>query len=202
MTLKNNRAPLLSNIKLCSFHCHMWIQTGVTVSLTLTFCMDITLFHGNNSWKFRDTITGTWWKRCKKRTDSQTDWSVLRVAWSQLKTCHYSDTWLVQWSIMCKSWSVWMCWLNIVVFGPVYISNFTCPFWLIEVVLKQKPRISCHTAERLLFTVIGNQNVSYSMMNFFLHSDSCTTLDGSKFCTHCLFYISGVQSWSDNSLHI
>ena len=47
ITLKNNRAPLLSNIKLCaSFHHHMWIQTGVTVqkrqswvltSVTLTF---------------------------------------------------------------------------------------------------------------------------------------------------------------------
>ena len=47
MTLKNNRAPLLSNIKLCaSFHHHIWIQTGVTVrkwlswvltSVTLTF---------------------------------------------------------------------------------------------------------------------------------------------------------------------
>ena len=47
MTLKNNRAPLLSNIKLyASFHHHMWIQTGVTVrkriswvvtSVTLTF---------------------------------------------------------------------------------------------------------------------------------------------------------------------
>ena len=32
MTLKNNRAPLLSNIKLyVSFHHHKWIQTGVTV---------------------------------------------------------------------------------------------------------------------------------------------------------------------------
>ena len=32
MTLKNNRAPLLTNIKLyVSFHHHMWIQTGVTV---------------------------------------------------------------------------------------------------------------------------------------------------------------------------
>ena len=32
MTLKNNRAPLLSNIKLyVSFHHHMRIQTGVTV---------------------------------------------------------------------------------------------------------------------------------------------------------------------------
>ena len=34
--MKNNRAPLLSNIKHCaSFHPHMWIQTGVTV-LTAT----------------------------------------------------------------------------------------------------------------------------------------------------------------------
>ena len=32
MTLKNNRAPLLSYFKLCaSFHSHWWIQTGVTV---------------------------------------------------------------------------------------------------------------------------------------------------------------------------
>ena len=47
MTLKDNRVPILINIKLCaSFHCHMWIQTGVTVrkrlsgvmtSVTLTF---------------------------------------------------------------------------------------------------------------------------------------------------------------------
>ena len=47
MTLKNHRAPLLSNIKLyASFHDPMWIQTGVTVrkrlrwvmtSVTLTF---------------------------------------------------------------------------------------------------------------------------------------------------------------------
>ena len=54
MTLKNNRAPLLSNIKLyASFHHHMRIQTGVTVrkrlswvvtSVTLTF--DLDLLHG------------------------------------------------------------------------------------------------------------------------------------------------------------
>ena len=47
MILKNNRAPLVRNIKLyVSFHHHMWIQTGVTVrkrlswvvtSVTLTF---------------------------------------------------------------------------------------------------------------------------------------------------------------------
>ena len=32
MTFKNIRAPLLCRFKLCaSFHCHMWIQIGVTV---------------------------------------------------------------------------------------------------------------------------------------------------------------------------
>ena len=85
MTLKNNRAPLLSNIKLCApIHHHMWIQTGVTVrkwpswvltSVTLTV----------DSWKFHDdTMTGTLWKRCNKGTDGrmdrQTDRSVLRAA--------------------------------------------------------------------------------------------------------------------------
>ena len=38
MTLKNNRAPLLSNIKLyASFHHHMRIQTGVTVRKRLSW---------------------------------------------------------------------------------------------------------------------------------------------------------------------
>ena len=56
MTLKKNRATLLSNIKLyVSFHHHMGIQTGVTVRkrlswvvtfVTLTFCMDLTLVLG------------------------------------------------------------------------------------------------------------------------------------------------------------
>ena len=84
MALKNNRAPLLSNIKLCaSFHHHMWIQTGVTVRkrltwnltcVTLTFCMNITFVIGNNSWKFHDDmITGTLWKRCDRQTDRRTD---------------------------------------------------------------------------------------------------------------------------------
>ena len=29
-------------------------------------------------------ITGTWWKKCNRRTDRETDRSLLRVAWSQL----------------------------------------------------------------------------------------------------------------------
>ena len=42
--------------------------------MTLSFCMDITSDHGNNSWKFHDdTKMGTWWKRCDGRTDGQTD---------------------------------------------------------------------------------------------------------------------------------
>ena len=99
MTFKNNRAPLLSIIKLyASFHHHMWIQTGVTVrkrlswvvnsvTLTLTFCMDVTFVIGNNSWKFHDdAMMGTWWKRCDGRTDRQRDWTSHIAAWSQLKT--------------------------------------------------------------------------------------------------------------------
>ena len=83
----------------------MWIQTGVRVrkrlnwvltSVTLifdlwplTFCMDITFDHGNNSWKFHDdTMMGTWWKRCDRRTDrrtdGRTDWTSHIAAWSQL----------------------------------------------------------------------------------------------------------------------
>ena len=106
MTLKSNRAPLLSNIKLwASFHHHIQIQTGVTVrkrinwiliSVTLTsdlwpcFCMDITSAIGDNSQKFHDdTMTGTLRKRCNRRTDVQTygrtGRSFLKAAWSQLK---------------------------------------------------------------------------------------------------------------------
>ena len=104
MTLKNNRVPLLSNIKLCaSFHFQIWIQTGVTVwkwlngvmtSVTLTFdlwpwplawtlCLSIAITPGN----FRMI---QWQEHCQKgvtdgQTDRQTEISVLRAAWSQLK---------------------------------------------------------------------------------------------------------------------
>ena len=107
MTLKNNRAPLLSNIKLCaSFHHHMWIQTGVTVrkqiswvltSMTLTF--DLWPF----AWTSLLSLVITpenfmmirWWEHSQKgvtdrRTDRQTyrptDWTIHGAAWSQLKT--------------------------------------------------------------------------------------------------------------------
>ena len=49
---KINRAPLLSNIKLCaSFHRHMWIQTGVTVRKLLSGVMtSVTLTFGLWPW--------------------------------------------------------------------------------------------------------------------------------------------------------
>ena len=54
MTLKNNRSPLLSNIKLyASFHHHMWIQTGVTVPIRLSWVMtSVTLTFDLWPWHF------------------------------------------------------------------------------------------------------------------------------------------------------
>ena len=54
MTLKNNRAPVLSNSKLCaSFHYHMWIQTGVTVRKRISWVMtSVTLTFDLCSWPY------------------------------------------------------------------------------------------------------------------------------------------------------
>ena len=106
MTLKNNRAPLLSNIKLyVSVHHHMWIQTGVTVRKRLSWVLtSVTLTFDLWPWPFAWTsllslvITPEnfmmirWWEHSQKgvtdgRTDGQTstDWTIHRTAWSQLK---------------------------------------------------------------------------------------------------------------------
>ena len=109
MTLKNNRAPLLSNIKLyASFHQHMWIQTGVTVRKRLSWVMtSVTLTFDLWPWPFAWTLRRSlvitpesfmmirWWEHSQKgvtdrRTDRQTDRrtenTICRAAWSQLKT--------------------------------------------------------------------------------------------------------------------
>ena len=113
MTLKNNRAPLLSIIKLyASSHHHMWIQTGVTVRKRLSWVVtSVTLTFDLWPWPFAWTsllslvITPEnfmmigWWEHSKKgvtdrrtdgqtdgRTDRRTDWTIHRAAWSQLKT--------------------------------------------------------------------------------------------------------------------
>ena len=105
MTLKNNRAPLLSKIKpYVSFHHHMWIQTGVTVRKRLSWVVtSVTLTFDLWPWPFAWTsllslvITPEnfmmirWWEHSQKgvtdrRTDRRTDWTICRAAWSQLKT--------------------------------------------------------------------------------------------------------------------
>ena len=104
MTLKNNRAPLLIVIKLyASFHHHhMWIQTGVTVRKQLSWVVtSVTLTFDLWPWPFAWTsllslvITSEyfmmirWWEHSQKGvTDGQTEWTIHRTAWSQLKTCH------------------------------------------------------------------------------------------------------------------
>ena len=87
MTLKNNRAPLLSNIKLyASFH-HMWIQTEVTARKRLNGVMtSVTLTFDLWPWPFARTshlssVTTSenfmmirWWVHSQKGvTDRQTD---------------------------------------------------------------------------------------------------------------------------------
>ena len=109
MTLKNNRAPLLSNIKLyASFHHHMWIQTGVTVRKRLSWVVtSVTLTFDLWPWPFAWTLRWSlvispenfmmirWWehsqkgvtdRRTDRRTDGQTENTICRAAWSQLKT--------------------------------------------------------------------------------------------------------------------
>ena len=88
MTLKNNRAPLLSIIKLyASCHHHMWIQTGVTVPKRLSRVVtSVTLTFDLWPWPFAWTsllslvITPEnfmmirWWEHGEKGvTDGQTD---------------------------------------------------------------------------------------------------------------------------------
>ena len=108
MTFKNNRAPLLSNIKLyASFHHHMWIQTGVTVRKRLSWVLtSVTLTFDLWPWPFAWTsllslvITPEnfmmirWWEHSQKgvtdrqtdrQTDRRTEKTIHRAAWSQLK---------------------------------------------------------------------------------------------------------------------
>ena len=104
MTLKNNRAPLLSNIKLyASFHHHMRIQTGVTVRKRLSWVVtSVTLTFDLWPWPFAWTLLLSlvitpenfmiirWWEHSQKgvtdgRTDGQTENTICRAAWSQLK---------------------------------------------------------------------------------------------------------------------
>ena len=97
---KTNRAPLLSNTKLyASFHHHLWIQTGLTVRKRLSWVLtSVTLTFDLWPWPFACTsllsmvITPEnfmmilWQEHSEKGvTDGQTDRTIHRAAWSQLK---------------------------------------------------------------------------------------------------------------------
>ena len=104
MTVNNYRAPLLSNIKLyASFHHHIQIQTGVTVRKRLSWVVtSVTLTFDLWPWPFAWTLPWSmvitpenfmmiwWWEHSKKgvtdrQTDGQTENTIHRAAWSQLK---------------------------------------------------------------------------------------------------------------------
>ena len=113
MTLKNNRAPLLCYFKLCaSFRSHWWIQTGVTVRKRPIwvkiddFYSQVTLKFDGWPWPFAWTsllslvitpenfVMIGWWKHSQISVkDRQTDWTIHRAAWSQLKTHKFSCRW-------------------------------------------------------------------------------------------------------------
>ena len=131
MTLKNNRAPLLSNIKLyASLHHHMWFQTGVTVrkrlswvmtSATLTFDVWPLPF----AWTSLLSLVITpenfmmiqWWEHSRKGvTDRQTDglnhWQSCSVAaknTSQWLVFLAATKQLYQWSLQTESSSCHLC---------------------------------------------------------------------------------------------
>ena len=103
MTLKNNRAPLVSNIKLyASFHHNMWIQTGVTVRKRLSLVMtSVTLTFDLWPWPFAWTslpslvitpenfVMWQWREHSQKgatdrQTDGQTENTIHRAAWLHL----------------------------------------------------------------------------------------------------------------------
>ena len=125
MTLKNNRAPLLSNIKLyASFHHHLWIQTGVTIRKHLSWVVtSVTLTFDLWPWPFAWTsllslvITPEnfmmiqWWEHSEKgvtdrqtdrRTDRQTDRHTYRQTDRQTdgQTDRQTD-----WAIHTAAWS-------------------------------------------------------------------------------------------------
>ena len=128
MTLKNNRAPLLSNIKLyVLFHHHMWIQTGVTVrkrlswvvtSVTLNFDLWPWPFPWTLPWSLVITLKISWWYddgnilkkvwQTERRTNGRTENIIHRAAWSQLKNLDFNWNSANICSLISASWQVWV----------------------------------------------------------------------------------------------
>ena len=134
MTLKNNRAPLLCYLKLyVSFH-HVWIQTGVTVRKLLSWvltsvALTFDLWHWPFAWTLLRSLVITpenfmmiqWWEHSEKGvtdrrtdrcTDGQTENTIHRAAWSQLK---------MHLNMSSEKWSPFCLGLNVL---PMTITKF------------------------------------------------------------------------------
>ena len=111
MTLKNNRAPLLSIIKPYAwFHHHMWIQTGVTVRKRLSWVVtSVTLTFDLWPWPFAWTsllslvitpenfVMIRWWEHSQKgvidrQTDRRTENTIHRAAFVAAKKKYYGSS--------------------------------------------------------------------------------------------------------------
>ena len=127
MTFKNNRAPLLNIINLyASFHCHMWIQTGVRVRKRLSWVLtSVTLTFYLWPWPFALTSLLTmvitpenfmmirWWEHGEKgvtdgQTDGRTENTICRAAWSQLKMSIAIYQWMAIPVFSCDQAALWM----------------------------------------------------------------------------------------------
>ena len=144
MTLKNNRAPLLSNIKLyVSFHHHMWFQTGVTVRKRLSWVVtSVTLTFDLWPWTFAWTLPWSvvitpenfmmirWWEHSPKgvtdgQTDGQTENTIHRAAGSQLKTPFPIVPCLAQW----PAFHSYESWVNPWTQGTAWLHTQHYGYW-------------------------------------------------------------------------
>ena len=146
MTLKNNRAPLLCCFNLCaSLHSQWWIQTWVT-NRKHPIWSKIDAFLAMWPWNLTDELEDLdlwpcpfawtsclsmvinfrmirWQEHCQKgvtdgQTDRQTEISVLRAAWSQLKTQIYV------WYIFCEILKHNMIVINNVKYRWIHVPAF------------------------------------------------------------------------------
>ena len=142
MTLKNNRAPILRNIKLyASFHHHMWIQTGVTVRKRLSWVVtSVTLTFDLWPWTFAWTLLWSlvitpeyfmmirWWEHSQKgvtdrRTDGWTDGRTDRPT----KRCLVA-TFVHKFGCLFPVWLLGFVWLRLYVQTHKTVScGYFCP---------------------------------------------------------------------------
>ena len=140
MTLKNNSAPLLSNIKLyASFHHHMWIQTGVTVWKRLSWVVtSVTLTFDLWPWTFAWTLLWSlviipenfmmiqWWEHSQKGVTDRRKIPFVELLGRSLKSDDILGAVLCWWSSDHCYFSWGMCWTCQGVEGGIGIQGSSC----------------------------------------------------------------------------